>query len=72
MNATQVSEYSHGDIPRIQTKDMEKISYELVSNRNYPYSASIRQQKKQEAFIEMQSTGVFDDLKNEPDLYNDY
>jgi uncharacterized phage-associated protein len=38
MNATQVSEFSHGDMPWKATKDMEEIDYELVFYRNDLYS----------------------------------
>lgn len=38
MNATQISDYSHGDIPWITTGDGEVIEYESVFYRNSPYS----------------------------------
>lgn len=38
MNATQISDYSHGDIPWMTTEDEEPIDYELVFYRNPPYS----------------------------------
>ena len=31
MNATQISEYSHGDVPWLTTEDGAKIEYEAVS-----------------------------------------
>jgi len=37
MNAAQISEYSHGDIPWLTTEDEEPIDYELVFYRNPPY-----------------------------------
>ncbi|MEX0961356.1 MAG: type II toxin-antitoxin system antitoxin SocA domain-containing protein [Simkaniaceae bacterium] len=37
-NATQISEYSHGDIPWKVTKDMEVIDYETVFYRTAEYS----------------------------------
>jgi transcriptional regulator with XRE-family HTH domain len=38
MNATQISEYSHGDVPWKATDDGEIIDYESVFYRNAPYS----------------------------------
>jgi transcriptional regulator with XRE-family HTH domain len=38
MNAAQISEYSHGDIPWLTTEDEEPIDYELVFYRNPPYN----------------------------------
>lgn len=38
MNATQVSEYSHGDMPWKATEDMKNIDYELVFYRSDLYS----------------------------------
>jgi uncharacterized phage-associated protein len=39
MNATQISEYSHGDIPWKTTPDGKVIDYESVFYRTAPYSA---------------------------------
>ncbi len=72
MNASQVSDYSHGDIPRLQTKDMEIIPYQLAYNRQYPYSIVAREQKKQNTQKEAMFSWFFSDLANEPDLYEDY
>jgi transcriptional regulator with XRE-family HTH domain len=38
MNATQISEYSHNDVPWLTTKDGEIIEYESVFYRTTPYS----------------------------------
>ncbi len=40
MNASQVSAYSHEDIPWKATKDGEKIDYELVFYRNQKHAVS--------------------------------
>ena len=37
-NASKISEYSHGDIPYVATKEGEVIDYELVFYREPPYS----------------------------------
>lgn len=38
MNASQISEYSHGDVPWLTTEDQEVIEYESVFYRTPPYS----------------------------------
>lgn len=38
MNASQISEYSHNDVPWLTTKDGEVIEYESVFYRTAPYS----------------------------------
>ena len=38
MNAKQIAEYSHNDIPWLATDDKEKINYEAVFYRTPPYS----------------------------------
>jgi transcriptional regulator with XRE-family HTH domain len=38
MNASQISAYSHGDVPWMSTKDGETIDYESVFYRTPPYS----------------------------------
>lgn len=38
MNASQISEYSHNDVPWLTTEDQERIEYEAVFYRNPPYS----------------------------------
>lgn len=38
MNAAQISEYSHGDVPWLTTEDKQIIDYEAVFYRTSPYS----------------------------------
>jgi len=38
MNASQISEYSHNDVPWLTTEDQERIEYEAVFYRTPPYS----------------------------------
>jgi len=38
MNASQISEYSHNDVPWLTTKDQGRIEYESVFYRTPPYS----------------------------------
>jgi transcriptional regulator with XRE-family HTH domain len=38
MNATQISEYSHNDVPWLTTEEGKEIEYESVFYRNLPYS----------------------------------
>lgn len=38
MNAAQISEYSHNDVPWLATEDEEIIKYESVFYRTPPYS----------------------------------
>lgn len=38
MNASQISEYSHGDVPWLTTEDGDIIEYESVFYRTTPYS----------------------------------
>jgi transcriptional regulator with XRE-family HTH domain len=38
MNATEISEYSHGDVPWLTTDDGQPIEYESVFYRTRPYS----------------------------------
>lgn len=71
-NASEISEYSHWDIPWKQTEDMEIINYSLAKKREYPYSIIARENKKKQAFAEIRASGMFDDLADEPDLYEDY
>ena len=47
MNARQIEEYSHNDIPWIGTDDNEKIDYEAVFYRTPPYS--VRQYSEENA-----------------------
>lgn len=38
MNASQISEYAHNDVPWLVTKDQEVIQYEAVFYRTKLYS----------------------------------
>lgn len=72
MNAREVSDYSHGDIPRKATKDMDLIDINLALHRQYPYSVKALEQKKQETQEAAMHSWFFEDLAHEPDLYEDY
>ncbi len=37
LNANEISEYSHGDAPWIETNDFKEIDYDLVFQRNNKY-----------------------------------
>ncbi len=71
-NAKEISNYSHEDAPRKKTDSMEIIDYNLVRQRDYPYSILAREQKKAQAFAEIKSSGMFDDLADESDYYERY
>lgn len=71
-NASEISDYSHEDIPRKKTDDMKIIPYDLVKKRTYPYSILEREKKKAQAFAMIRVSGIYDDLADEPDLYEDY
>ena len=70
--ASQISAYSHEDAPWKNTKDMKIIDYDLVKQREYPYSILAREWKKAEAFAEIRASGMFSDLADESDLYEKY
>jgi len=70
--ASEISQYSHGDIPRKETVDMEIIDYNLVQKREYPYSVIQRIQKKEKAFADIKATAMFDDLADESNIYEKY
>ncbi len=38
MNAAEISEYSHNDVPWLTTEDKQRIDYEAVFYRTFPYS----------------------------------
>lgn len=71
-NASEISEYSHGDAPWRLTQDMEIIEYPLVSKRELPYSVLDQQKKQEESVSAFQSNDAFNFLLDEPDLYDDY
>jgi transcriptional regulator with XRE-family HTH domain len=71
-SASEISEESHKDFPWKITKDMDIIDYDLVQNRTYPYSPLARENKKKEVQEFAKISGFFEDLANEPDLYEQY
>lgn len=71
MNGTEVSEYSHWDIPWKATPDMELIDIELANHRMYPYSARARKEKLEQDIEMIQNNWAFQFLLDEPDLYED-
>lgn len=71
-SASEISEKSHDDFPWKITKDMDIIDYNLVADRSYPYSPLARENKKKEVQEFAKMTGFFNDLINEPDLYEEY
>ena len=72
MGANEISEESHKDKPRQISNDMSTINYDLVKFREYPYSPLARKQIKTNTQKEAMFSWFFDDLANEPDLYEDY
>lgn len=72
LNASEASNYSHGDIPRIKTKDMDTIPYKLAKSRQYPYSILSREKRKQQAREEIKTSNLFNDLDQESDAYEKY
>lgn len=71
MNATEISHYSHGDLPWQATKDMEMIDISLANERNYPYSAKAQEVKRQEDVANFSNNPAFAFLLDEEDLYDD-
>lgn len=71
-SAKEISDLSHEDKPRQIANDMELIGYDLVHFREYPFSPRARQQRLQQAQKHALMTWFFDDLANEPDLYEEY
>jgi len=71
MNASEVSEYSHGDIPWKATPDMEVIDINLANHRMYPYSAKTREEKLEEDKNNFMNNPAFSFLLDEEDLYED-
>lgn len=71
MNASEVSDYSHGDIPWKATPDMELIDTTLANHRLYPYSAKARAEKLEQDMNNLTNNPAFAFLLDEPDLYED-
>lgn len=72
LSAREISEKSHEDKPWQIANDMGLISYDLVKFREYPFSPLARSQKKEEVQLFAKTTGFFDDLAHEPNLYEEY
>lgn len=70
--ANEISELSHQDRPRQLAQEMNIISYDTVKFREYPFSPLARDNKKRETQEFLKRTKAFDDLADEPDLYEDY
>jgi len=51
MNASQISEYSHNDVPWITTEDGDVIDYEAVFYRTTPYSVREYSEEREEEVI---------------------
>jgi Protein of unknown function (DUF4065) len=71
-SAKEISDISHEDKPWQIANDMDIIGYNLVQFREYPFSPRAVQQRLQQAQKQVLMMGVFDDLSNEPDLYEEY
>jgi len=71
MNAKEISNYSHGDLPWKATKDMELIDINLAYQREYPYSARIQEAKRARDRANFSDNPAFSFLLDEPDLYDD-
>lgn len=50
MSASQISEYSHRDVPWLTTDEMEPIDYETVFYRTTPYSVREYSEERKEVF----------------------
>ncbi len=72
MNASEVSDYSHGDIPWQATPDMDLIDIILANHRLYPYSAKARAEKLEQDMNNLTNNPAFTFLLDEPDLYEDF
>lgn len=71
MNASEISEYSHWDLPWKATKDMELIDIELANSRYYPYSEKINEKRREKDKASFANNPSFAFLKDEEDLYED-
>ncbi len=72
LNASEISEYSHGDVPWRETQDMGIIDYKLSFRRELPYSVLDQEKKYDEVSSMFQANDAFNFLLDEPDLYDDY
>ena len=71
MNATEISEYSHWDIPWKVTQDMEVIDINLANSRLYPYSVKAREKALDQDLNQFTNNPAFSFLLDEEDLYED-
>ena len=71
MNASEISEYSHWDIPRKVTPDMEVIDINLANSRLYPYSVKAREMALNQDLNQFTNNPAFWFLLDEEDLYED-
>ena len=71
MNASEISEYSHWDIPRKVTPDMEVIDINLANSRLYPYSVKAREMALNQDLSQFTNNPAFWFLLDEEDLYED-
>lgn len=71
MNAKEISDYSHGDLPRQTTADMWSIDIKLANHRQYPYSAKARKAKYEQDVANITQNPAFAFLLDEEDIYND-
>jgi hypothetical protein len=51
MNASQISEYSHNDVPWMTTEEGDVIDYESVFYRTTPYSVREYNEEREEEVI---------------------
>ncbi len=71
MNASEISEYSHWDIPWKVTSDMNVIDINLVNSRMYPYSVKARKMALDQDLNQLTNNPAFSFLLDEEDLYED-
>lgn len=70
--ASELSEISHGDIPRQRVKDMAQIPLSLVVERTPEYSVLARQKATEDSNAMIAQNKSFAFLDNEEDLYENY
>lgn len=71
MNASEISEYSHGDVPWKATWDMDIIDINLANSRMYPYSVKAREKALDQDLNQFTNNPAFSFLLDEEDLYED-
>ncbi len=70
--AKEISVLSHEDMPWKLANDLEEIDYTLVKQREPKFSRIYQEARKDETFNLIKSWWMFDDLSQEPDLYDEY